>query len=343
MADPSFFDKAGTFALQELAERTGARIREDQAQGSEKVVKDVAPLSSAGPEELTFLDNRKYRNDFLNSRAGACFVTEEMAKLAPETMICLITPAPYKAYARAAAIFYPFAFPAPHISERANIHPSAKISENCVIEAGACIGEGATLGEGCWVEHGAVIGRNVQIGPGGRIGPNASVTHAIIGKNANIYPGARIGQDGFGFAIDPAGHVKVPQLGRVIIGDNVEIGANTTIDRGAGPDTVIGSGTWIDNLVQIGHNVVIGKGCIIVAQVGISGSTHIGDYVAIGGQVGIAGHLKIGQGAKIGAQSGVMRDIPPGEEQLGSPAFPIKQTMRQISALNRLIQKKKDD
>ena len=162
----------------------------------------------------------------------------------------------------------------------------------------------------------------------------------MIGDHVSIYRGAMIGQDGFGFAIDPAGFVKVPQLGRVIIEDHVEIGANTTIDRGAGPDTVIGQGTWIDNLVQIGHNVQIGRGCVIVAQVGISGSTRIDDFVMIGGQAGVAGHLHIASGARIGAQSGVMRNIPAGEQQMGSPSIPTKQFMRQTATLNKLTKKK---
>ncbi len=151
----------------------------------------------------------------------------------------------------------------------------------------------------------------------------------------------RVGQDGFGFAIDAAGHVRVPQLGRVLIHDGVQIGANTTIDRGAGPDTIIGAGTWIDNLVQIGHNVQIGRGCIIVAQVGISGSTVLEDFVALGGQTGVAGHLRIGSGAQVAAQSGVMRDIPVGESQMGSPAVPSKTHMRQLATLKQLIKKNK--
>ena len=161
----------------------------------------------------------------------------------------------------------------------------------------------------------------------------------MIGSYSRLYPGVRVGQDGFGFAIDPAGHVKVPQLGRVIIEEHVEIGANTTIDRGAGPDTVIGQGTWIDNLVQIGHNVKIGRGCIIVSQVGISGSTVLGDFVAVGGQVGIAGHLQIGSGVRIAAQSGIMKDIPAGDEVMGSPAVPIRQYMKQVAFLKRLVKK----
>lgn len=343
MADPAFFEKAGNFTLREIAQKTGAEILPSGEQSESKLIRDVAALSAAGPDDLSFLDNIKYRDDFIATKAGACFVTAEMAKVAPAPLVCLVSSSPYKAYALAAQLLYPETPPPAAISDRAHIHPGAKIGKNCVIEAGACIDKGAQIGDECWIEHGAVVGRNVKIGAHGRIGANASISHAILGDHVRLYPGVRVGQDGFGFAIDPAGHVKVPQLGRVLIGDHVEIGANTTIDRGSGPDTVIGSGTWIDNLVQIGHNVVIGKGCIIVAQVGISGSTKIGDYVAIGGQAGIAGHLKVGQGARIAAQSGVMRDIPPGEEQMGSPAFPSKQYMRQVAALNRLIQKKKGD
>jgi UDP-3-O-[3-hydroxymyristoyl] glucosamine N-acyltransferase len=169
------------------------------------------------------------------------------------------------------------------------------------------------------------------------------VSHAIIGVRVRIYPGARIGQDGFGFAPDPAAPVKVPQLGLVIIGDDVEVGANTTIDRGAGPDTVIGAGTMIDNLVQIGHNVQIGRGCVIVAQVGISGSTRLGDFVMVGGQVGMAGHLTIGDGARIGAQAGVISDLQPGDTVLGSPAMPIKEFHYMTAYIRRLAARKKGE
>ena len=156
-----------------------------------------------------------------------------------------------------------------------------------------------------------------------------------------IHAGVRIGQDGFGFATGAEGHVKVPQLGRVIIGDDVEIGANTTIDRGAGPDTVIGAGTQIDNLVQIGHNVVLGRGCVVVAQVGISGSTKVGDYVVIGGQVGLAGHLSIGNKVRIAAQSGVMRDVAEGETVGGSPATTMRDWLRRVAIVDRLARKGK--
>ncbi len=341
MPDPRFFLKSRTYTLREIAEKTGASIKPEN--NAEQVIEDVAPLKTATASDVSFLDNRKYKSDFLETKAGACFVTADMAEYQRPGLTCLISPSPYRAFALTAQLFYPQHSPPSRISPQASVHPSAKLGEGCIIEEGVCIGEGVEIGRSCWLEPGVVIQRNVSIGSHCHIGAGVTLSHCLIGDHVRLYPGARVGQDGFGFAIDRAGHVKVPQLGRVIIGDHVEIGANTTIDRGAGPDTVIGSGTWIDNLVQIGHNVVIGKGCIIVAQVGISGSTQIGDYVAIGGQAGFAGHLKIGQGARIAAQAGVMNDIAPGEEHMGSPSFPKNQFLRQIAALNRLIKKKKDD
>ncbi len=338
MADPRFFDRAGPFSLSAIADKCGAQLL--NAGDADLIIEDVAALDVAGAGQIGFLDNRKYRDQFIVSKAQACIVHPDMAPSAPAGMALLTSPAPYKTYARVASLFYPQAYPAPFISERAGIHETAQIGAGCVIEDFAVIKAGAIIGNGCWIEAGAVIGSNVVMGAGCRIGSGASVSHTMMGDNVRLYPGVRAGQDGFGFAIDPAGHVKVPQLGRVIIGNNVEIGANTTIDRGAGPDTVIGDGCWIDNLVQIGHNAKLGRGCIIVAQAGVSGSTVLDDFVAIGGQVGIAGHLKIGKGARIAAQSGVMRDISAGEEHMGYPAIPIKQFMRQTAYLARLADKK---
>ena len=202
------------------------------------------------------------------------------------------------------------------------------------------IGEKAEIGPGCVIGSNSVIGADCVLGAETRIGDNVSIVYSLIGERVLIHPGVRIGQDGFGFAMGEE-HLKVPQLGLVVIGDDVEIGANTTIDRGAGPDTVIGTGSKIDNLVQIAHNVHLGRGCVIVAQAGISGSTRLDDFVVIGGQGGIAGHLHLGKGAQVAGNSGVMRDVGPGETVGGSPAVPVRDWHRQTVALSRLIGKKK--
>lgn len=336
MADPNFFARARAFKAAELAEITGAVLA---AGNADLLLEDVAPLDKAGAADLSFLDNVKYKDQFRASKAGACFIHESMADQAPKGMALLVSAAPYKSYALAAQAFYPETLSESSISPQALIDPSANIGKGCVIEAGVIIGANAKIGPQCRIEAGVVIGPGVQIGSQCRIGVHSSVSHALIGDHVRLYPGCRVGQDGFGFAIDPSGYIKVPQLGRVVIEDHVEIGANTTIDRGSGPDTVIGQGTWIDNLVQIAHNVKIGKGCIIVAQVGIAGSTIIEDYVAIGGQVGITGHLHIGKGARIAAKSGVIQDVPAGEEQMGYPSQPKRQFLKQVALLKRLIKK----
>lgn len=339
MADPKFFTKAKSFTLAEVAEISGASLAEGV--DGDYVVDDLASLDNASETDLSFLDNVKYKEQFQTTKAGACFVHPDVAELAPKGLRLVLSSHPYKSYALMAQVFYPDNKPGASISDRASIDPDASIGEGCTIEAGVVIGKAAVIGKNSWIEANTVIGASVEIGEGCRIGSNATLSHCHIGDYSRLYPGVRVGQDGFGFAIDPKGHVKVPQLGRVIIEDHVEIGANTTIDRGAGPDTVIGQGSWIDNLVQIGHNVKIGKGCVIVSQVGVSGSTVLEDFVALGGQVGISGHLNIGMGARIAAKSGVTRDVPAGQEYMGYPAIPMKQYLRQVALLKGLINKGK--
>jgi len=338
MADPRFFERAGPLTLETLATLTGARLL--QAEDGSRQYRDVAPLETAGPDDVSFLENRKYIEAFSQSSAGAAFVDERAVERAPVGMALLVTGEPYKAYALAAQAFYPIRGVVARRAPTAIIDPDAIVPEDCDIAHHVVIEQGVRLGRRCGVGANTVIAAGVEIGDDCRIGVNVTLSHCLIGSRVVMHPGVRIGQDGFGFAPDQDGPVKVPQLGRVLIGDDVDIGANTTIDRGSGHDTVIGAGSMIDNLVQIGHNVVLGRCCILAGQVGISGSTRLDDFVMIGGQGGLAGHLHIGRGARIAAKSGLMRNVPAGETVCGSPAVPLAEFMRQVAVLQRLAKKK---
>ena len=335
MADPRFHLCAGPFTLAELATLTEAEVGKDFYPDLRLV--DVAPLDRAGAEHLSFLDNRKYVGAFVSSCAAACIVHPDLSARAPTGMALLLSKNPYKAYALAANAFYPVPKLKPHIAGTAFVESSARVDPSCRIEHGAVIGANVVMGENCLIDANAVIGPSVEIGNDVIIGACASLSHCLIGDRTRIYPGARIGQDGFGFAPDPEGHTKVPQLGRVIIGEDVEIGANSTVDRGSGPDTIIGQGCWIDNLVQIGHNVELGRGCVLAGMVGISGSTKVGDFVFFGGQAGAVGHITIGSGAKVAGQGGVTKSVPPGVKVGGTPAVPIRDWHRQSIILSNLI------
>lgn len=334
MADRRFFPYEGPFRLAEIAEMTGAELR--NCQDLDQIISDVAALDQAVAGEISFLENRRYIAAFGSTRASACFISSTLATRAPDNVALLVTERPRRSFARISRLFYPDVESRPGIAPTAVIAETARIGSGCQLDAGVVIGDNVKIGDGAWVGPNAVIGDGATIGPGTRIGANATLSHCDVGARCLIYPGARIGQPGFGFEMDEAGPIKMPQLGRVIIEDDVEVGANTTIDRGAGPDTVIGRGTMIDNLVQIGHNVEIGKGCIIVAQVGISGSTKLGDYVVLAGQVGVAGHLAIGAGAQVAAQSGVNKSIDAGARMGGSPTVPMRDFRRQVAAVKAL-------
>jgi len=339
MVDRRFFVNHGPFTANDLAAATGATLLNPV--DGDRALADVAPLDRASATDVSFFDNSKYVDQFLNSAAGACFVRSKFADRAPSTMAVLVTEDPYRCYALAAQKFYPAPKPQPGISPHAHVHPTATIGADVSIGPGAIIGADVVLGDHSSIGPNAVIEAGVQIGNHSQIGGLTSISHAIIGNRVLIHRGVQIGQDGFGFALNREGHVKVPQLGRVVIEDDVEIGSNTTIDRGTGPDTYISEGTKIDNLVQIGHNVQIGKRAVIIAQCGISGSTRIGDGAVLAGQTGLAGHLKIGPGAKIAAKSGVMGDIPAGAAYGGIPAVPVVDWHRQTIALSRLIKTKR--
>ena len=343
MQHPGFFERAGPFSLGAVAETAQAK----PADGADLdlAISDVRPLDSAGQGDLSFVDNPKYLPHFLTTGASACLVAPKFAGQAPVGIACLVTPEPYRAFARALLMFYPAALtPKAALADGAAgaplVHPSARLEPGAIVEPGAVVSPEAQIGSGTTIAAGSVIGYRVHIGRNCYIGPNATVTHALAGNHVTIHAGVAIGQDGFGFAMGRHGHLKVPQIGRVVIQDHVEIGANTTIDRGALRDTIIGEGTKIDNLVQIGHNVVIGRHCIIVAQTGISGSAELGDFVALGGQVGVVGHVKIGAGAQIAASSNVRSDVPPGVRWGGTPAKPVRLWFRELTLLQRLAERK---
>jgi len=340
MADPRFFHNQGPIKLAELARVGGAELSPDA--DPDRLIHDVAPLDTAGPEALTFLDNPKYVEAFRESNAGACVVAAKFAGDAPGNMALLLSEQPYRSYARIAHAFYPntSAEASDHHSS-AVIDPSATIGEGCTIGANAVIAAKVILADNVRIGAGAVVDRAVSVGAGTEIGANTSLSHCEIGAHCLLHPGVRIGQRGFGFDMSPEGHLDVPQLGRVIIGNDVEIGANSCIDRGSGPDTIIGDGCKIDNLVQIGHNVHLGKGCVVVAQGGIAGSAHLEDFVILAGQSGIAGHLRIAAGTQIAARSGVMRDTEPGAKLAGNPAIPTRELFRQLTALAKLAKDKK--
>lgn len=339
MEHPGFFDRAGPFRLDAIAATSECSLPDTADPGM--MIRDIRTLDEAGPGELAFLDNRKYLQQFRSTRAGACFVHSSHAQDAPDGTTPLLSPHPYRSFALALAKFYPGALlpGTPGTAgwmKATSVHPAAALEEGVAVEEGAIIGPDARIGAGTVVAAGAVIGRRVHIGRDSYIGPNANITNTLVGDRVLIHAGASIGQDGFGFALGSKGHVKVPQVGRVIIQDDVEIGANTTIDRGALRDTIVGEGSKIDNLVQIGHNVVIGRHCVIVAGVCIAGSTILEDFVVVGGRVAVAGHLTIGTGAQIAAASGVKDSIPAGQAWGGTPAKPMRQWAREIAVLKKL-------
>ncbi|MEH3147246.1 MAG: UDP-3-O-(3-hydroxymyristoyl)glucosamine N-acyltransferase [Methylobacterium frigidaeris] len=340
MSEPVFFPRGGALSLRVVAELAGAALPEGV--DGEALIHGTAPLESAGPDDLAYMDNAKYGEALERTGARACLISPRFAGRAPEGVVALVTREPYRGFARVLARLFPSAarptslFSATGISPGSFIHPSARLEPGVVVDPGVVVGPGAEVGADTVLAAGCVVGPEVRIGRGCAVGPGASLLHALVGNRVIIHGGARIGQDGFGFAMGAGGHLKVPQVGRVIIQDDVEIGANTTIDRGASRDTVVGEGTKIDNLVQIAHNVVIGRHCVIVAQVGISGSTTLEDYVVLGGQVGVVGHLRIGMGSQIAGSSNVNKDVPPGSRWGGTPAKPVREWFREMTTLKTL-------
>jgi UDP-3-O-[3-hydroxymyristoyl] glucosamine N-acyltransferase len=339
MQHPGFFERAGPFALRDIAEKVGAALTREE-DGS-RMIRDVQTLHSAGPGDLAFFDNRKYAGQLASTLAGACILAGANAKRAPSVTSTLTTTTPYSSFAKALRLFYADALRSKAAADAADprgilVHPTARIGAGVVVEPGAVIGREATIGDGTTIAAGAVVGFRVVVGRDCYVGAGATLTHAIVGNGVILHSGVRIGQDGFGFAMGGNGHLKVPQIGRVVIGDEVEIGANTTVDRGALSDTIIGEGTKIDNLVQIAHNVIIGRHCVIVAQSGIAGSAQLGDFVVMGAHSGVIGHVTIGNGAQIAGMAHVKNNVEAGARMGGTPARPFKEWAREVAAIRQL-------
>lgn len=339
MSDPHFHTAAMELSVADIAKLTGAALPVDVA--PDRRVTGIAALDRAGPGDLSFFDNQRFAHQFAATRAGVCLVSPRLAPATPDLAgrsVILVVREPYRAFVTVARALFPSAlrpsslFPGDGAAIGATVHPSARLEADIRIDPGAVIGPHAEIGEGSVIGAGAAVGPGVRIGRGCAIGAGVTLTNALLGDRVVIHPGSQIGQDGFGYLPGPKGHQKVPQLGRVIIQDEVEIGANCTIDRGASRDTVVGEGTKIDNLVHIAHNVTVGRHCLIVAQCGIAGSATLGDFVMLGGQVGVSDHITIGDGAQVGAQSGVIGDIPAGERWFGYPAMPGRDYLRRLAS-----------
>ncbi len=316
--------------LGDLAARLGAELRGDP--GVE--VTAVAPLDRAGPGDVSFLSNPKYAPLLRQTRASAVIVGPDVDLEGPAA---LVTPNPYLAFARAVELLHPQEHPRRGVEEGAWVHPTARLGEGVTALAGSRVDEGAQVGDGTILYPGVYVGRGARVGRDCVLHANAVVREGcVLGDRVILQPGAVVGSDGYGYARDGHRHVKIPQVGIAVLEDDVEVGANSTIDRAALGETRIGRGTKIDNLVQIGHNVTVGEHCLLVALVGVSGSTRIGNHVVLAGQVGVAGHITVGDGAMVGAQSGVASDVEPGARLLGSPAIPSTEWMRAQSLVRRL-------
>lgn len=336
----SYHNNNGPFTVKQIADIIGCEYK---GNGNLKLV-GINAIEKAKADELAFLDNSKYAKYLSQTKAGAVIVKEELVEHLNSGVVAILSQNPHSDYAKVSNAFYASAKQTGFISDSAKIHKTVIIGENVVIEPNVVILEGVKIGDNTKIEANSYIAKNVEIGANSIIKSNVSIECSKIGNNCLIHAGAKIGQDGFGFAFDPKNIllIKVPQIGGVIIGNYVEIGANTTIDRGSLNDTIIGDMTKIDNLVQIGHNVKIGRMCQIVAQTGIAGSTEIGDGCIFGGQSGIAGHLKIADRVMLASRAGVSKSISKVGEVLGGyPAVPIMQWRKSHAVLMRLIKKAK--
>ena len=326
---------AGDFSidLHELAALVGGQLSFCPEQAR---IRGVASVEDAGPDEVTFLGNPKYASSLQVSKAGAVFVSLDFNQQVPPVLIRVENPS--VAFAKAVerfapkpASFAPGIHPTAVIAKGVELGEGVSIQPHAVLEPGAKVGAHSVIGAHVYLGHGAIVGSDCLIRSGVTI-----AERCIVGDRVILHSGCVVGSDGFGFETVSGKHLKIPQVGIVQIDEDVEIGANTTIDRARFGRTWIGAGTKIDNLVQIAHNVVIGKNCLIVSHVGISGSTRIGDGVTLAGQVGVVGHIQIGNGVVIGAQSGVNKSISKPGLYMGTPAIPAAEYREQVAYIHRL-------
>jgi len=334
--DPRFFAHSGPESLTAVAAAAGASPTDT----APRMFSGIASLAAAEADSISFCESRRHREALRATRAGAVLLPAALLLDLPATAIGLVTPQPALGFAAVGRLFHPPAAPHPGHHLTAVIAPDAAIAEGCEIGAYVVIGAGAVLGASCVLHPHAVVGPGVMLGAGCVLHPHSSISHAIAGDRVVLHPGARVGQEGFGLVPTATGFETMPQLGRVLLGEGVEVGANACIDRGALGDTVIGPGTRIDNLVQVGHGVATGRGCVLVSQAGIAGSTSLGDRVVIAAQAGLLGHLRVGDGARVGAQAGVIEDVPAKQDVIGSPAWPSRETWRAVSRLRELARGK---
>jgi UDP-3-O-[3-hydroxymyristoyl] glucosamine N-acyltransferase len=339
----SFFAREASWSVAEIAALTGA----EPCAGADlsRRLTGIAPVDLASADDLTFVSETKFAAALKSTRAGAVLTSERFARHAPDNITILRIRKPYDAFVAVARKIYSGAlrpaslFGTVGVSPGAMVHPSAQLAADVTVDPFAVIGPSASIGSGSLIGAHAVIGPGVRIGSDCAIGANCTVTHAHVGDRVIIHAGCDIGQDGFGYVLGAAGHVKIPQVGRVVIDNEVEIGSGTRIDRGGIRDTVIGEGTKIDNLCQIGHNCVVGRHCIIVAQSGLSGSVTLEDFVVLGPRTGIIPHIRVGKGAITASRSTVYENIPAGAFWGGFPAKPKRQWLREVVALQRLAER----
>lgn len=338
MSDRVFFTNLGPHKLFHIAKKINCDIDDSH---KDVLIHNIKPLEDADEKSLTFLTNKKYASESRSCRAAACLVPLDFNEKSDSKIILLRTSNPYYSYSVILDMFYkPGKNIEPFVSPTAYISPSAKIGINCYIGHNVVIEDEVEIGNDCVIESGSFIDYKVKIGDKARIDSNVSISYSVIGDDFVVLSGARIGQDGFGFSTEKGIHKKIYHTGRVVIGNNVEVGANSTIDRGSMHDTIIEDLCRIDNLVQIGHNAHIKKGTILVAQVGVAGSSKIGSYCALGGQVGVAGHITITDGVQIAGQGGVIQDIKEPGIMGGTPAVPIRDWHKQTIMMKKLIKGK---